>query len=124
MTTVQTPPSTRQPSVSDAWYDRLKISAQLILPAIGALYFALAQIWGLPAAEEVTGTIAALNVFAGVAVTWLKSLHDARGGAIDGTFALLPNDPEDLEAGSHLKLKSVDPIALETKDVVSFRIVK
>ena len=27
-------------------YDILKIIAQLVLPAIGTLYFALAEIWG------------------------------------------------------------------------------
>jgi hypothetical protein len=33
---------------------------------MGALYFTLAQIWHLPNAEEVIGTIAAVNTFLGV----------------------------------------------------------
>ena len=46
-------------------YDALKWVAQIFLPALGTLYFALAKIWGLPAAEEVVGTIVALDAFLG-----------------------------------------------------------
>jgi len=47
-------------------YDVLKWIAQILLPAIGALYFALAQIWGLPYAEQIVGTITAVDAFMGV----------------------------------------------------------
>lgn len=47
-------------------YDILKFIAQVILPAIGTLYFALAGIWGFPYAEQVVGTIAAVDTFLGV----------------------------------------------------------
>lgn len=47
-------------------YDKVKFLAQILLPALGALYFALAGIWGLPAAEEVVGTIVAVDAFLGV----------------------------------------------------------
>lgn len=47
-------------------YDVLKWIAQILLPAIGALYFALAQIWGLPYAEQIVGTITAVDAFLGV----------------------------------------------------------
>ena len=57
-----------KPLLSDAAYNRLKASATILLPAAGALYFALAQIWHLPKAEEVTGSVAALNTFIGVLV--------------------------------------------------------
>ena len=46
-------------------YDVLKYIAQIVLPALGALYFALAQIWGLPYGEEIVGTITALDCFLG-----------------------------------------------------------
>lgn len=46
-------------------YDFLKPIAQIWLPAAGTLYFALAQIWGLPYAEEVVGTITAIDAFLG-----------------------------------------------------------
>lgn len=47
-------------------YDILKWIAQILLPALGTLYFALANIWGLPCAEQVVGTITALDTFLGI----------------------------------------------------------
>lgn len=46
-------------------YDILKIIAQLVLPAIGTLYFALAEIWGFPYAEQIVGTVTAVDTFLG-----------------------------------------------------------
>lgn len=47
-------------------YDALKWCAQILFPAVGTLYFSIAQIWGLPAAEEVVGTIVVIDTFLGV----------------------------------------------------------
>jgi hypothetical protein len=52
--------------LSNKAYDILKWIAQILLPAIGTLYFALARIWGLPLAEEIVGTITAVDAFLGV----------------------------------------------------------
>ena len=46
-------------------YDILKWIAQILLPAIGTLYFALSKIWGFPFAAEVVGTITAIDAFLG-----------------------------------------------------------
>lgn len=51
--------------MSNKIYDILKFVAQIVLPAIGTLYFALANIWGLPLAEEIVGTITAIDTFLG-----------------------------------------------------------
>lgn len=51
--------------MNDKLYDALKWIAQLLLPAIGTLYFALAGIWGFPNAEAVVGTITAIDTFLG-----------------------------------------------------------
>ena len=51
--------------LSNKWYDILKFVAQILLPALGTLYFALAQIWNFPYAEEVVGTITAIDAFLG-----------------------------------------------------------
>ena len=51
--------------LSNHAYDVLKFIAQIVLPAIGTLYFALAQIWGFPYAEEIVGTITAIDAFLG-----------------------------------------------------------
>lgn len=47
-------------------YDALKWVAQYLLPAIGTLYFTMAQIWGFPYGEQIVGTVAALDTFLGV----------------------------------------------------------
>lgn len=46
-------------------YDILKFIAQIFLPALGTLYFALASIWGLPYGEQIVGTITAIDTFLG-----------------------------------------------------------
>lgn len=46
-------------------YDILKFIAQILLPAIGTLYFALASIWNLPYGEQIVGTITAIDAFLG-----------------------------------------------------------
>ena len=51
---------------SDKTYNILKWIAQLFLPALGALYFALASIWGFPYGEEIVGTITAVDAFLGM----------------------------------------------------------
>lgn len=47
-------------------YDILKWITQLVLPAIGTLYFALSAIWGFPYGEQIVGTITAVDTFMGV----------------------------------------------------------
>lgn len=46
-------------------YDILKYIAQIVLPALGTLYFALSKIWQFPFGAEVVGTITAVDAFLG-----------------------------------------------------------
>lgn len=46
-------------------YDILKWIAQILLPALATLYFALCKIWGFPYPAEVVGTISAVDIFLG-----------------------------------------------------------
>ena len=46
-------------------YDTLKWIAQILLPALATMYFAIAQIWGLPYAEQIVGTMTAIDAFLG-----------------------------------------------------------
>lgn len=71
--------------MSNGLYDALKWIAQIGLPALGTLYFALAKIWGLPYAAEVVGTISAVDVFLGSLLQistsqYNKTLEDKTGG--------------------------------------------
>ena len=51
--------------MSNKTYDILVWIAQIVLPAMAALYSALSSIWGFPYGEEIVGTIAAVDIFLG-----------------------------------------------------------
>lgn len=53
------------PKISNELYDVLKFIAQIVLPALGTFYFAIASIWGLPYAEQIVGTITAIDALLG-----------------------------------------------------------
>ena len=55
--------------MSNKMYNILKWVAMILLPAIGTLYSALAGIWGFPYAEQIVGTVTAVNMFLGTALT-------------------------------------------------------
>ena len=67
--------------LSEVWYDRLKWIAQIVLPALGTLYFALAGIWGLPYGEQIVGTITAIDTCLGVILGISSSKYNAEGDA-------------------------------------------
>ena len=52
-------------NISNRLYDILKWIAQIVLPALATLYFALSNIWGLPYGEQIVGTITAVDAFLG-----------------------------------------------------------
>jgi hypothetical protein len=51
--------------LSNKIYDILKFVAQILLPALGTMYFALAEIWGFPYGDQIVGTIVAVDAFLG-----------------------------------------------------------
>ena len=51
--------------MSNKVYDILKWIAQIVLPALAALYLGLASIWGLPYGEQIAGTIMVIDTFLG-----------------------------------------------------------
>lgn len=64
-------------------YDTLKFVAQILLPALGTLYFALASIWGLPYGEQIVGTITAVDAFLG-AILGISTKKYNEGEVSDG----------------------------------------
>ncbi len=100
-------------------YNVLKFVAQILLPATGALYFTLAQIWGLPEAEKVLGTIASVDTFLGVVLGLSTRAYNNSPDRFDGTFVLVPDAENEV---SNLKLADVDYHALETKNQVTFKL--
>ena len=62
--------------LSNKTYDVLKWIAQILLPAVGTLYFALAQIWGFPFAEQIVGSISAIDCFLGALLGISTALYN------------------------------------------------
>lgn len=68
--------------MSNRAYDVLKWIAQIILPATGTLYFALAETWGFPYAEQIVGTVTAVDAFLGV-ILGISTMHYNQGALKD-----------------------------------------
>ena len=105
--------------LSNKVYDVLKFLAQIGLPALGTLYFALAGIWGLPAAEQVVGTIVAIDTFLGVLLGISTSAYDKSDAKFDGTMEV----GETPEGKSIFSLNlNEDPEILENKEQIVFKV--
>lgn len=106
------------PLLSNHTYDQLKNTVTLVLPAIGALYFALAAIWGLPKAEEVVGSVAAITTFFGVVLKLSDRAYNKSDEKYDGTMNVV-----ETEVGKTMSLElNKDPELFEAQDQVLFKV--
>lgn len=103
--------------LNDKTYDFLKWVAQLLLPAIGTLYFALSSIWGLPYGEQIVGTITAIDAFLG-AILGISTVQYKKAGG-DGVMVIDTTDPE--KDVYSLELND-DPANLANKSSVTFTV--
>lgn len=100
-------------------YDVLKQLAQVWLPAAGTLYFALAQIWHLPSAEEVSGTVLAVDTFLGVLLGISTNAYNSSDSRFTGVMRVEPG-----EDGDQLRMISVDPVKLLKQPEAVFKLVR
>lgn len=110
-----------KPLLSDTHYDFLKWIAQIFLPASGALYFGLAQIWGLPSAEEVIGTITVVDLFLGTLLGISANRYNNSTEKFDGMLLVNTEDEaKDVYTfAAHLPLEE-----LREKDQLIFKVQK
>jgi len=92
------------PVISNKLYDQLMFLAVVLLPAVGALYFGIAAIWGLPKAEELVGTITVIDTFLGGVLLKLRSDYNNSDAKYDG---VVPADavPPELEGRKEVLFK-------------------
>ena len=64
--------------MSNKTYDILKYVTQIVIPALGTLYFALANIWGFPYGEQIVGTLMAVDTFLGVCLGISSKQYNAK----------------------------------------------
>lgn len=102
-------------------YNKLRFLAQVLLPVLGALYFALAGILDLPAVETVIGIIMVIDAVLGVVLYIASKQHNA-DGVIEvfqspsgkKTYTLnLNGDPEDIDKRDEIVFK-VDKMAVNS----------
>lgn len=54
--------------LSNRVYDILKTCCTVVIPAVSVLYATLSEIWGLPLATQICGTLAGIAVFIGALI--------------------------------------------------------
>lgn len=105
--------------LTDVAYSVGKKLVQVVLPATGALYFGLASIWGLPAAEQVVGTLAVITTFLGMCLGLSSRQYDASGAGFDGKVVI--TQPEGGRKMFSLEVDG-DPEEIEKKSSITFKV--
>lgn len=81
-------------TVKNRTYDRMKFVTTIVLPALGALYFGLAGIWGFPYGEQVVGTITLLVTFLGICLKISDTTYKKVPEVFDGTLVVNDTNPD------------------------------
>lgn len=88
-------------------YDVLKFIAQIVLPALGTLYAALAPLWNLPYSEQIVGSIVAIDAFLGALLGLSSANYYKKGKDVLGTLAI---DPENETANFNFNEESAEEL--------------
>lgn len=80
--------------LSNEAYDFVLRLTKYVLPGLGTLYFTLAGIWNFPYAEQVVGTIVAVEAFLGVLLAFAKRSYEQVGVKYDGELIVDTKDPK------------------------------
>lgn len=63
--------------MSNKTYDFIRFLAEIAISAVGALYYAIADIWGLPYGEPIVATCAAVSAFLGIFTEWQRRRYNS-----------------------------------------------
>lgn len=104
------------PALPSRLYDWGRKFSRIVLPAFGALYFGLSQIWGFPHGEEVVGTCSLLTVFLTALLGMAKATYEEseKGYGGDLVFGELGDKPE--------MLLNQTPESFYGQDKVTFKV--
>lgn len=105
--------------LKDGMYEKIKWLVIVVLPAGGTLYFALASLWGLPSAEQVLGSVLAVQAFLGVVLGISTSQYKNSDARFDGTLTTTETPEKHIvsvETDLHPKeLAKKDEVVLKVK---------
>lgn len=85
-------PSSPHNIFSPKTYDRLKFLAQIVLPLLGTLVFALGGIWGYEYTTQVVGTITAFDLFLGGILQISSNSYYKSGSNFDGELKMVEGE--------------------------------
>lgn len=102
-------------------YDILKFLALVVLPALGTLYFTLAGIWGLPAAEQVVNSIVAADAFLGVLLQLSSTAYAKSDAKFDGEMVI---EEDDDRKTFRMELNDDPNYTIAGKDELRFKVNK
>lgn len=105
------------PVLNNKLYDTLKWVAQILLPALGTLYFSVAQIWGLPYGTEVVGTLVVVDTFLGMLLKLSNDAYEESGKKYGGTIDVFETDSKKI-----FNVDFKDPESLDKKGEVLVKI--
>jgi hypothetical protein len=98
--------------LSNKAYDYGKFVAQILLPAIATLYYALSELWHLPHAGEIVGTITAVDAFLGALLSLSSKKYNTE---YDGDI--------EVDGSTYTLALKDDPESIPSKRTMSFRVV-
>lgn len=104
-------------------YDKLKFIALIGLPALGTLYFTVAGLWGLPFANEIVGTITAVDAALGLWIKYLSTQHDKIPEIVAGDLVVSDN-PEDGARELYLALSKAGYDLLPKSNRVTLKVIQ
>ncbi len=78
--------------MSNKAYDVIKHIVQVVLPALGALYFTLSEIYDWSNGAQVVGTISAIALFLGVSLGLSSRAYKAQDPGFDGALHIHRED--------------------------------
>lgn len=80
--------------LNNSTYDVLKDVVTIYIPALATFYFAISAIWGLPYAEQVTGTAVALATLLGAILKISGVQYNHSTLKYDGALVVDTSDPD------------------------------
>jgi hypothetical protein len=99
-------------------YDVVKYITQILIPAGGTLYFALASAWNWSNSTAVLGTVTAVDTFLGVMLGISSTVYNNSDAQYDGHIDV---DEDESKVNYSLSLNS-DPDDLKNKKAVHFKV--
>lgn len=107
------------PVMNNKLYDALAYLQRIALPAFGALYAGLAQVWGFPEPTKVVSTVVVICAFLGALLNLAAKAFNDSDKKYDGKINVVDTETKtlyDMEVHG-------DPADIQDKDAVTFKVV-